>query len=135
MGAAPEGGRARKPLARDGDGQDAHAEPARAVVLETDDAVHEREQGVVLGETHVLARLPLRAVLAEDDRPAANLLAAEALDPEPLGVAVAPVPARALPFLVRHLLYLPSFCWGDDGGLGLDLVDPHGREGLSMSAR
>src|SRR5258707_1687403 len=85
-----------------GRGLNAHAQSARAVVLEPDESIREGEEGVVLGQPDVLPWLPFGAVLAEDDRPAADRLTAEALDPEPLGIAVAPVAARALPFLVRH---------------------------------
>ena len=63
-----------------GGGEHAHAEAARAVVLEADEAVGQGEEGVVLGQPHVLARLPLRPVLAEDDGSAPHLLAPEALD-------------------------------------------------------
>src|SRR5215208_1617404 len=85
-----------------GDGQHAHLEPAPAVVLEADLPVGEGEERVVLAEAHVLARLPLGPVLADDDRAAGHLLAAEPLHAQPLGVAVPPVAARALAFLVRH---------------------------------
>ena len=119
-GAPPRaaGGRA----AQLGGGQDAHAQAARAVVFEADDAVRQREERVVLGQAHVLARLPLRAVLAEDDRAAADLLAAEALDAQPLRVAVAPVAARALTLLVRHGSPTSQKHWS-----GVRLPEPLGR--------
>src|SRR5688572_6229861 len=100
------------------DREHAHLEPPPAVVLEADLAVGEGEEGVVLAEADVLARLPLGAVLANDDRPAGHPLAAEPLHAEPLGVAVPPVPARALAFLVRHYGNLMKTGTAPDGPLG-----------------
>jgi hypothetical protein len=72
------------------------------VIFEAHHPVRESEQGVVLGEPDVLAGLPFRAVLPEEDRSPLDLLAPETLDPQALRVAVAAVPARALPLLVRQ---------------------------------
>src|SRR5258708_32634277 len=71
-----------------GRGLNAHAQSARAVVLEPDESIREREERVVLGQPDVLPWLPLGAVLAEDDRPAPDGLAAKALAPKPLGITV-----------------------------------------------
>ncbi len=57
------------PLARGG--QHGHELSPRTVVLEADEAVDESEQGVVLAQPHVPARLPAGAVLPDDDGPAA----------------------------------------------------------------
>src|SRR5262249_37840487 len=81
----------------------ADAQTAGAVVLEANHAVHEREQRVVLGQADVLPRLPLRAVLPQDDGAATHGLAPEALHAQPLGIAVPAVAARSLSFLVRHV--------------------------------
>src|SRR5687768_13443689 len=82
-------GRARRRLT--GGGQHAHAKPACSVIFELHDAVRRREDGVVLGQTRVPARLPLRSVLPHDDGSARYLLATEALDAQSLRVAVAAV--------------------------------------------
>src|SRR5258708_18595355 len=102
----------------------AHPLPAGAVVLELDDPFRQREEGVVLGQAHVLPRLPGGAVLTDDDRAALHLLTAESLHAQALRIAVAPVAARALPLLVRHVL--PAF------PLGLGAVDPNRGEGLTV---
>src|ERR1051325_3594134 len=102
MAHRPRGGAAPPREALAGPRLHAHAQPARAVVLELHHAVGEGEEGVVLGQADILARLPLGAVLAQDDRAPADGLPAEALHPEALGVTVAPVAARPLPLLVCH---------------------------------
>jgi hypothetical protein len=60
--------------------QHAHALAAGAVVLELDEPVREREESVIPAQAHVPAGPPLRTVLANDDRPAANTLPTEPLD-------------------------------------------------------
>src|SRR6185503_19765418 len=97
---ARRGGGRRAWLRRRGD--DAHAQTAGAVVLEADDALRPGEEGMVLAQAHVLARLPLRAVLADQDGAALDPFPAVALDAETLGVAVPPVAAGTLSPLVRH---------------------------------
>src|SRR5947199_9387574 len=62
-----------------------------ALVLELHDAVHEREQRVVLAAPDVLARLPLRPALPRQDVAAQDLLAAELLQAQTLRMRVAPV--------------------------------------------
>src|SRR5439155_2856818 len=85
-----------------GGGDDAHPQAAGAVVLEPHDTLGPGEERVVLADADVLPGLPLRAVLADQDRAALDPLATEALDAEALGVAVPPVPARTLSLFVRH---------------------------------
>src|SRR5689334_17581267 len=65
-------------------------------------AVDQREQGVVLTQTDVGARMPLGAALARDDVAGKHLLAAENLQAEALGVRVAAVARGAACFLVGH---------------------------------
>src|ERR1700682_6242341 len=127
----------------------AHAQAARAVVLEANDPVREREQRMVLGQADVLARLPLGAVLAQDDGPAAHFLPAEALHSEPLGIAVAPVAAPSLSLLVRPLSRTPQKTlerprpgrparrsrMPTRSGSERDAVDPQRRIALAMPAR
>src|SRR5206468_11212994 len=142
----PAGGRWPRPrLRRRGD--DAHAQPAAAVILEPDHTVGPGEEGVVLAHPDVLPRLPLRAVLADEDRAALHPLAAVALDAEALGVAVAPVPARPLSLLVRHEPTSQKH-WSGAGrsrgrsgrrlvfpGSELDAVDPQRGVGLTVAPR
>src|SRR3954451_10413014 len=75
-------------------GEDVHELAAAAPVLELDDAVDLREQGVVLAPADVEAREEAGAVLTHEDRAAGDPLAAEALDPEVLRLGVATVAAR-----------------------------------------
>jgi len=56
--------RRRRSRPASGGRNDAHALPARAVILEADEPVRESEERMVLGEAHVLPGLPPRAVLA-----------------------------------------------------------------------
>src|SRR5262245_9912833 len=60
------------------------------------------KEGVVLASAHVDAWEELGAALAHEDRPARNVLAAERLHAQALGVRVAAVAGRALTFLVCH---------------------------------
>ena len=53
---------------------------------------NQREQGVVLAAADALAGMELGAALPDEDLARTDLLAAEALDPQPLGVGVAAVP-------------------------------------------
>src|SRR5262245_12341686 len=76
--------------------------------LELHDPVHRREQRIVAADLDVPARVEARAALAHQDAAGAHRLAAEALDPEPLRVAFAPVPGRADPFLVCHRCFLST---------------------------
>src|SRR5262249_33523886 len=147
------GGRAAGPARsrRAGRGPGAPARAAGAVFLEPPHAVREGEERVVLGKADVLAGLPLRAVLAQDDRPPAHRLPAEALHSEPLRVAVAAVPARALPLLVCHRSRTSRknlerlrparpdrrspHATGTAAGEGADAVDPHSGTPLPVATR
>ena len=73
---------------------------ATASVLEGDNPVGCREEGIVATAADVLTGLERRASLAHQDRPALYELAAEALDAEALGFAVTAIAAAALAFLV-----------------------------------
>jgi hypothetical protein len=57
-----------------------------ALVLEANDAVHLREEGVVLAAAYVGAGLQRGAALTDDDASTEDRLAAEYLHSEPLGV-------------------------------------------------
>jgi hypothetical protein len=63
-----------------------------ALVLELHDPFDQRKERVVLTTADVLARFPLRATLAGEDVAAKHVLAAEFLQPKPLGIRVASVP-------------------------------------------
>ena len=63
----------------------------------------ECEQGVVVSDAHVLARMELRAALAHDDRAGGDGLAAVRLETTALRVAVAAVASCALTLLMCHL--------------------------------
>ena len=65
--------------------------PAAPAVSELDHARDLREQRIVLAAAHVVARLKARAALTNQDRPAADKLAREAFDSQPLGVRVSAV--------------------------------------------
>src|SRR6185369_5856634 len=56
-----------------------------------DAAIDQREQRVVLARADIGTGVELGAALADDDRARRNHLAAEHLDPEHLGLRVAPV--------------------------------------------
>src|SRR5512141_2850143 len=90
-------------LAFRGSGRDRDVAPEAALVVEVHDAVHLREERVVLGAADVQARLERRAALPDEDRAPGDELAGEALDAEALRVAVASVAGRARTFFVCHL--------------------------------
>src|SRR5258706_11447787 len=68
-----------------------HALLLRAVLVVLDLAGHEREEGVVLADADVRARMKLGAALAHEDRARVDELAAVDLDAEPLGLGIAAV--------------------------------------------
>src|SRR5690606_39200671 len=68
-----------------------HLAAARALDLELDAAVGEREQREVTAHADVHAGVERAAALAHDDVARRHLLAAEALDAEPLGLGIAAV--------------------------------------------
>src|SRR6266446_4026830 len=71
--------------------QNRYEHPALGFGTELDAAVDQREQGMVLGQADIGARVPLGAALARDDVAGEHLLAAENLQAEPLTVRVAAV--------------------------------------------
>src|SRR6478735_8425090 len=70
----------------------------------------QREQGVVTATTHALTGVELGPALPDDDLARVHRLPAEPLDPEPLGVGVAPVAGAGRALLVCHGdgLFLPG---------------------------
>src|SRR5690349_17438145 len=62
-----------------------------------------REEGVVLADAHVHARVEPRAALAHEDRARIHHLAAEGLQAEALAFRIAAVTRRAACFLVCHV--------------------------------
>jgi hypothetical protein len=73
-------------------GDHAHG-AAPAPRAELDLPADQGEQGVIPAATDAEPGVEVRSVLADDDLARAHELAAESLDPESLGVGVAPVPA------------------------------------------
>src|SRR5690242_19756671 len=65
-------------------------------------ALDEREQGVVTAATDAVARVEVRAALADDDLAGVDELAAVALHAEALGVGVPTVLGRGRALLVCH---------------------------------
>ena len=59
--------------------------------LETDDAIDLGEQGIVLADAHVVARMEVRAALAHEDVAGEHELAVRTLGSEPLALAVTAV--------------------------------------------
>src|SRR5512147_1826631 len=74
-----------------------------AVLGELHLAGHHREEGVVLADADVLARVELRAALADDDGARVHELAAVGLDAQALALGIAAVAGRAACFLVCHV--------------------------------
>src|SRR4051794_32577713 len=93
--AAPASGGGR--LATD-DADDA----AAALVAELHGAGDQGEQRVVAAAADVVAGVEVGAALADQDLARVDLLATEALDPEPLGVGVAAVARGGRALLVCH---------------------------------
>jgi hypothetical protein len=77
---------------RDRLGDHAHG-AAPAPLAELDLPADQGEQGVIPATTDTEPGVEVRSVLADDDLARAHELATEPLDPESLGVGVAPVPA------------------------------------------
>src|SRR4029079_18466744 len=80
-----------------------HLDLAAGAGAEGDDAVGSGEQGVIAADADVGARIHLGAALADQDVAGQHLLAAEALDAQPLAVRIAAVARGAACFLVCHL--------------------------------
>ncbi len=75
-----------------------------ANALETDDAAHLREQGIVRPAANVDARMDLRAALADEDIPGGDVLAVGALHAKALGFGITAVLGRADALLVGEKL-------------------------------
>jgi hypothetical protein len=73
-------------------GDHAHG-AAPAPGAELDPAADQSEEGVIPATADAEPRVEVSPVLADDDLARAHELAAESLDPQSLGVGVAPVPA------------------------------------------
>jgi hypothetical protein len=87
-GLASLGGRGRLGIL----GDHAHG-AAPAPGAELDPAAYQSEQGVIPATADAEPGVEVSSVLADDDLARSHELAAEPLDPESLGVGVAPVPA------------------------------------------
>src|SRR5438045_8021882 len=85
-----------------------HVFAAELAVAERDAAVGKREQGVILADADVVARVPFGAALAHDDVAGAHGLAAELLHTKALALTVAAVAGRAACFLMCHVVL---FCF------------------------
>ena len=72
--------------------------------LELHDTLGEGEQRVVAAAADVVPGMELRAELADDDAPCADVLTAVALHTAPLSGGVTPVARASLSFLVCHLI-------------------------------
>src|SRR4029079_16703984 len=81
---------------------DADLVPALVLVLELHEPVDERVDRVIAAEAHVVARVILRTILANDDVAGAHLLAAVLLGPLVFRIAVAAVPRGADALLMCH---------------------------------
>jgi len=75
---------------------------ASTASIETNIAVHERENGVIAAEANVFAREKFRASLAHNDIAGEHHFAAESFYAEPLADAVAAVLNATLSFFVCH---------------------------------
>ena len=75
---------------------------AEFAVAERHTAVRKGEKGVILAHADVLARVPLRAALTNDDVSGARGLAAEELYAQALAFTVATVAAGAACFFMCH---------------------------------
>lgn len=82
-----------------------------AVPLKLHDAVGKSENGIVAGATRVHARCESRATLAHDNASCGDLFAAEALDTQSLGIAIATVPGTAAAFFMSHATLLLLILW------------------------
>src|SRR6476659_6575920 len=95
---------ARPPGARPGSGRRQHADGLATLLgAEGDRTADEREQRVVAAAADAVTGVEVRAALADDDLARADQLAAEALDTQALGVAVATVARRGRALLVCHV--------------------------------
>ena len=89
---------------------------------ELDLAVAQGEQGVVLAATDVLARMDVRAALANDDVARVHLLAAEQLHAETLRVGIAAVTAGTETFLCAMVFPPYAYSASSDAGLSAALA-------------
>ena len=115
---------------RDGGcGGDGDLHPALGPVLELHVALDQGEDGVVLAEPDVAARLHLGAALADDDVAGQHVFAAELLHAEAASGGVAPVAGRAARLLVCH----GWVSWLRGGGGGGDARDPQHGDALAVA--
>src|SRR5438874_6594302 len=93
--------------------------------LERDLAVAKGEKGMVLAHADAFARIEFGAALTHDHVAAGDLLAAEQLDAQHLGVGVATVARRTACLFVCHTISPLT---------GSDAQHLHGREVLAVTA-
>jgi hypothetical protein len=75
---------------------------AAVLLVEPDFAFHERVDRVIAANAHVLAAVPLRTALTNNDVARDNVFAAELFNAEALALTVASVLDGTLTFLVSH---------------------------------
>src|SRR5437764_144278 len=85
-----------------GNGIHAHALPATRVRLKLHAAFHDRKDGEVSAEPHILSGMNAGAALADDDVAGDHVLAIILLDPQHLRLAVPAVPRAAHTLFVSH---------------------------------
>ena len=76
---------------------------APAADIELDDAIGQREEGVVAAYADVAARVELRAALADDDTAGADGLPPVRFDAETLRIRIPAVARGTLTFLMSHV--------------------------------
>src|SRR6056297_1216482 len=95
---------------------------AATFTVEADGAGDEGEQRVVVPLAHIPTGVELGANLTHEDAPRFDRFAAKAFDATPLRIAVASVPAGALPFLMSHC--------SDSSKRGGDYTSAAGADGM-----
>jgi hypothetical protein len=99
-----------------------------APIAEHDDAGDFREQGIVLTQADVVARLKARSALPHQDGAAVYQFAAESFDAQPLSVGIAPVFRTSQTFFMCHIKPMP-----ESPGLCQNLVHLHLRVVLPVT--
>ena len=87
---------------------DVHVFATKLAISERNTAVGESKEGVILAHADVIARVPLRAALTNDDVAGARALAAEELHAQALAFTVATVAAGTACFFMCHDELLPE---------------------------